>query len=566
MIETYARLEAWLIALRGWRRALVSFGAGVATAFAFAPTHLGPVLFAAIPCLLVLITRCPVSCISPANVSARSETDHASPTSSWSAFMTAWLFGFGFHLVGLHWIGNAFLVQADVFAWALPFAVTLMPAGLALFFGLAGVVTARVPSRVLAPWAVFVVAFSLAEFARATVFTGFPWNIVGYAITWPLAPMQILSVTGLHGATVIAFIMALLPALVVSRAAARRGGVEAAKGRTFGGAGLAFVAALILPMAALFAFGAYRLALPLPADQPAIKLRIVQPSIDQTRKWRPDQQRAIFDEHLQLARQGPDGALPDLAGITHVIWAEASMPFRPLKSQPALREIDRMLPADVTLIAGLLRGPTTIGLSVVGELNRAPRVYNSVVAFDDTARPLATYDKIHLVPFGEYLPFPRLLSAIGFETLVRQRGGFTPGPRPRSVFRASGLPPIEMLICYEAIFPHEIGRTIIRPAALFNLTNDGWFGTLSGPYQHFHQTRARAVEQGLPLVRVSNNGISAVVDPYGRIKASIGLNVVGAIDSNLPKPIEQPIAGRFANQIFAVFLALVAAFGVIARR
>ncbi|MEM1306842.1 MAG: apolipoprotein N-acyltransferase, partial [Pseudomonadota bacterium] len=502
-----------------------------------------PILWLTCPILLVLIRRAPFA----------DDADGSRPLLA--GFTAAWAFGFGFHLVGLHWIGHAFLVQADVFAWALPFAVTLMPAGLALFFGAAGVAIAATPATRLAPWATFVIALSVAEWLRSTVLTGFPWNVLGYAVTWPLAPIQVLSLTGLFGATVLALTMALLPAVVASNLRGRGALMVAGS-----------AAAAVVPVAALFAHGMLRLA-----DGPAppvadVRLRIVQPSIDQTRKWRPDEQRAIFNEHLTLTRTGPadvEAGRADLtsAGITHVIWAEASMPFRPLEAPSALEALGDLLPPGVILVAGLLRtGDVPLDATSGTTSNRV--VHNAVAAFDADARVRALYDKIHLVPFGEYLPLPGVLSAIGLQTLVRARGGFTPGPRPRQTFAVPGLPALEMLICYEAIFPHEVGRISPRPDALFNLTNDGWFGTWSGPYQHFHQTRARAVEQGLPLVRASNNGISAVVDPYGRVTARLGLNEIGAIDVALPQPIAAPVAATHATVIFFGLLIVVLVAGL----
>ncbi|MEO1694605.1 MAG: apolipoprotein N-acyltransferase [Pseudomonadota bacterium] len=542
-------IEQRIAALRGWKRLLVAAIAGALSAFAFAPIHAAPILWLTCPLLLLLIRRAPFA----------DDADDTHPLLA--GFAAAWAFGFGFHLVGLHWIGHAFLVQADVFAWALPFAVTLMPAGLALFFGAAGLAIAATPATRLAPWASFVIALSVAEWLRSTVLTGFPWNVLGYAITWPLAPMQVLSLTGLFGATVLALTMAVLPAVMASRLRGR------------GVLGIAGSAATVLiPVAALFAYGTLRLAdgpTPPVAD---VRLRIVQPSIDQTRKWRPDEQRAIFNEHLTLTRAGPADAPVGRAnltsaGITHVIWAEASMPFRPLEAPSALAELGDLLPPNVALVAGLLR-TGDIPLDAASGAASARVVHNAVAAFDTNARVQALYDKIHLVPFGEYLPLPGVLSAMGLQTLVRARGGFTPGPRPRRAFAVPGLPALEMLICYEAIFPHEVGRISPRPAALFNLTNDGWFGTWSGPYQHFHQTRARAVEQGLPLVRASNNGISAVLDPYGRVTARLELNEIGAIDAALPQPIAAPVAAMNAIVIFFGLLlaVLVAGLATTGRR
>jgi apolipoprotein N-acyltransferase len=200
--------------------------------------------------------------------------------------------------------------------------------------------------------------------------------------------------------------------------------------------------------------------------------------------------------------------------------------------------IAEALPNGAALIAGTFR--LNVDPAIPDERIKSYRIYNIAVAYGDDGRLLALYDKLHLVPFGEYLPAPELLKALGLENLTRTRGGMASGRGPRPVIELPGLPPLEILICYEAIFPEEVATGSPRPGVLVNVTNDAWFGLTTGPYQHFHQARLRAVEQGLPLVRSANNGISAIVDPVGRVTASLSLDASGVIDHGLPRPAAPP--------------------------
>ena len=226
-----------------------------------------------------------------------------------------------------------------------------------------------------------------------------------------------------------------------------------------------------------------------------------------------------------------------------------------MRSPDALSRIADALPDTVALIAGTLR--------LEGSLSPGPGerqdVFNSAIVLDGRGELLTRYDKIHLVPFGEYLPFKTFLNAIGFEHLTRQRGGFSPGHAPRKLMHIPGLPPLSMMICYEVIFPGAARDIDGRPSLLLNLTNDAWFGTTTGPYQHFQQARVRAVEQGVPMIRVANNGITGVVDARGRIRQSLPLNTQGIIDTPLPHKAFAPIYSRYGDIIFFALLGLAMA-------
>jgi apolipoprotein N-acyltransferase len=287
-------------------------------------------------------------------------------------------------------------------------------------------------------------------------------------------------------------------------------------------------------------------------------LRIVQPSVAQREKWRPELQERIFLDHLALSATGAGGVRDGAKGITHLVWPEAAMPFLVLDSPQALAAIGRMLPERAFLITGALRAEPPLPADV------RRRYFNSILVFASGGALTARYDKIHLVPFGEYLPLQATLEAAGLRQLTRLRGGFTSGPPPRPLLGVPGLPPAAPLICYEAVFPGSLARTTPRPKLMLNVTNDGWFGDTTGPRQHFHQARVRAVEEGIPLVRAANNGISAVVDGYGRILHRLALNERGTIDSPLPEALPPPPYARWGDGIFlCLWLAGAAAlFGL----
>lgn len=238
------------------------------------------------------------------------------------------------------------------------------------------------------------------------------------------------------------------------------------------------------------------------------------------------------------------------------------MPFLPLEYPAVRRMIGEMLPEGVHLIAGALRAEP----NPPGAL-RARRIYNSILVFGSGGALVAQYDKIHLVPFGEYLPFQPLLEAIGLQQLTRMRGGLDAGPAPRPLLHLGALRSALPLVCYEAIFPGALVQGAERPTLLVNVTNDGWFGNTTGPRQHFHQARVRAVEEGVPLVRAANNGISAAFDAHGRVRARLGLDVRGTIDTPLPATVAPPPYARYGDAIFlGLWLLVAAGLGLAVRR
>jgi apolipoprotein N-acyltransferase len=382
-------------------------------------------------------------------------------------------------------------------------------------------------------------SLSAMEWLRGHVLTGFPWNVLGYALTSPVELMQSAAVLGIYGLTLAAVLVFGLPAVQWSEAGAGRGRLR-----------WAALAVALLPLLAAGALGRARLAYAAPDTLPGVKIRIVQPSVPQREKWRPENWARFFQDHLDLSGRNPAGGADGLAGVTHVVWPEAAMPFPPLDTPEVLAAIGDLLPEGAVLIAGATRIEWSPGAP-----KRPRRFFNSLMVFGKGGLLLSLYDKIHLVPFGEYLPrvLRPLLAMIGMQQLAG-RAGFDSGVSPRPVLAIPGLPGVVPLICYEAIFPAAVVQgpdaSSGRPALIVNLTNDGWFGNTTGPRQHLHQARVRAVEEGLPLIRAANNGVSAGFDAYGRPLGQLDLNVRGVIDMPLTVALPPPPYARLGDSLF----------------
>ena len=507
----------------GWRRWLIAFAAGALSAAAMAPLSFSPILFLTFPVLVWLID--------------------GAGAGAWrgltGAAATGWWFGFGYFLAGLYWVGFAFLVDAPTFGWLLPIAVIGLPAGLAIFtaFGvaLARLLWTRGALRILA----LAVALTASEWLRGHLLSGFPWNVFGYALTSPLALAQSAALVGIWGLTFIAIAIFASPAtLFDDRSETRRPRLP-----------------LMLALAALVALAAYgmvRLARTPTRFVEGVHLRIIQPNLQQDVRFNYAARQQVMDRYVALSERG--------AGeVTHLIWPESAFPFFLTREPDALAQIAKLLHGSTVLITGSVR---------LAEPVTPPElaVYNSIYVLDRDGSIASTYDKLHLVPFGEYLPFQHFLEGLGLQQLTKQRGGFVAGDR-RRLIAVPGAPPALPLICYEIIFPGEVGASSApgggegsgqgtRPGWIINVTNDGWFGISSGPYQHFQQARVRAIEEGLPLVRAANTGISAVVDPLGRIVEALPLGAEGVIDAPLPQPIAVPIYPRVGDAPAALMVAL----------
>jgi apolipoprotein N-acyltransferase len=460
----------------------------------------------------------------------------------WNGLIAAadigWWFGFGYFLAGLYWLGYAFLVDAATFGWLLPFAVLGLPAILAIYTAL-GVVLARLlwqrgATRILA----LAVCLTAMEWLRGHAFTGFPWNAFGYALTEPLALAQAASVFGLWGLTFMAIAVCASPATLIDQDAKKRRPL------------LPFALAA-LTLAALAGFGAVRLMLTPTQLVDGVHLRIMQPNLQQDVRFNYAAKQEVVERYLALS------ARPGLDQVTHLIWPESPFPFFLTREADAFAQIAQGLPQNTFLFTGAMRLADPDNPAQSG-------VYNSIYVIDHQASIRAVYDKVHLVPFGEYLPFEDLLERIGLQTLTEQRGGFLAGDHHRLI-TVPGAPSALPLICYEIIFPGELRSSEERPGWIVNVTNDGWFGNSSGPYQHLQQARVTAIEQGLPLVRAANTGISAVVDPVGRIVGFLPLASEGVLDAPLPRSIGAPIYARFGDAPAAALVLIAFVFAIRGR-
>ena len=516
----------------GWTRALIAFAAGASGALAMPPFGFWPALSLAFTIAVWLID----GSVAAGRLGRIATAGRAA--------LAGWLWGFGYFVAGLWWLGSAFLVEADLFAWLMPFGVLGLPALLAFFpaagFGLAALFWRPGASRLL----VFTLALTGSEWLRGHLFTGFPWNAFGMAFGQSLLLMQSAALLGLWGLTFLAVLTLATPALL--------GTVEGARAR------LAPLAGAALCLALMAGFGAARLAGAAVPPVAGVKLRIMQPNLPQDAKFRPANGQAILRSYLALSDRATSPTTTGLADVSLLIWPESAFPFLLHREPEALAQIAAILPSHTTLVTGAARQ----GEGLPGE--EAGRFFNAIQVVGPDGAISATYDKIHLVPFGEYVPhvLDATLRGLGLRQFVQMPGGFAPGDG-RSALRFPGLPPAVPTICYEAIFPEEVTVDGPRPGWIVNVTNDAWFGNTPGPYQHFAQARLRAVEQGLPLVRAANTGISAVVDPYGRVVASLPLGREGVLDAPLPGVLAAPPAARFGGFI-ALALCTLALIGAIA--
>ena len=412
---------------------------------------------------------------------------------------TGWSIGASYFAASLLWIVEPFLVDIALTGWMAPFALIGMGGGLALFWAAPFWLAARFgkPATLLALW-------PLAEYARSTMFTGFPWGLNAYAwIDTPIA--QIAAWVGPHGLGALTLTLATLPVLWCTH-----------KGTALAGFGFALLASL----------GLARLSSAPEIAQDAPTIRLIQPNAPQHQKWDPAFAPIFFTRLIDASKAVPN---PDL-----IIWPETSLPTWLNNAERALSAISTAA-HDTPVLFGAQR-------------HEGLRVYNSLVHLDGSGDIQHIYDKHHLVPFGEYLPLEALLSRLGMSTLTETFGGFTAGMGPELI-DLGPLGKALALICYEAVFPHQMNSSEGRPRFLLHVTNDAWFGTWSGPQQHLVQARFRAIEQGLPLVRSANTGISASIDAHGRILQSLPLGTDGYINTALPPKLERTLYARFGDNL-----------------
>ncbi|SOH92624.1 apolipoprotein N-acyltransferase [Monaibacterium marinum] len=501
-----------LAALQRWGRLLVIVLAGACLTFAQQPWGFWPALLFALPVIIWLWWARP---------------------GFWQAALTGWAAGFGMMLVGLSWIAEAFLVDIARHGWMIPFAIGGLSAGLALFWGAAFALARWIAPR---PGVLSVVVLALSltalEMARTYVLTGFPWGMLAYG--WMNTPVaQISASVGPH-------MLNLLTLLIA--------GLLACNGRSQ----WPTIAAATLLMA-IWQIGATRLAQPVPLRADEYTVRVVQPNANQREKWLPEHIPTFYNRALDASRGGDYDA---------VIWPETAVPQR--IETPAVQ------------LAGLIYAWDDISQAtdgrpaIVGTRRTEPEPdwinwYNSLAIVGQRGEILGQYDKHSLVPAGEYLPFERQLARLGLRAIASNTpGGYVPGEGPQSI-AIDGMPRVLPLICYEAIFPHELRTSGPRPEWIVHITNDAWFGNTAGPWQHLAQARFRAIEQGLPLARAANTGISAIIDPYGRLLQTLPIGEDGYLEGILPAPIAQPLYAQ-TGDLPGVTLVLAGLAGFAAAR
>ncbi len=506
-------------AASGWRRPALAAALGALAATALPPAHALPLLLISFTGLVWLI--------------------HAS-RSPWHAALAGWWFGFAHFIAGIYWLGAALLIDPSRFGWLVAPAVIGLSAVFALFPALAAF-AARLPAltctgRVLA----FAVAWTAAEWLRSAPGYGFPMNLMGTVWAPSLGMIQGAALAGVYGLSFVTVLAAAAPAALAAPSAEERPGRRP---------WLVPAAALAL-LAAVWVGGQARLALA--PDQAAgdIRLRLVQANIEQTLKWKEGERAAALARHVRLSRQ------PGFKAADLVIWPEAAATFYMDESTRLRAFLSQAAPPGGYLITGAPRRTRSAGRTIA--------FWNSLHALTPEGAIAASYDKHHLVPFGEFIP---LRSLLPLPVLTYGSRDHSAGPGPRTL-SLPGLPSFSPLICYEATFPGEAvaggAAPSERPAWLLNITNDGWFGHTAGPYQHFEAARLRAVEEGLPLVRAANTGISAVVDAYGRVVGRLGLGEAGILDAPLPPALAAPTPmARLGGWTLAILLLLAAAAALI---
>lgn len=448
-----------------------------------------------------------------------------------SAFWLGWFFGFGYFLGGLYWLGNG---PRTLGIWlAVPLAAVGLPLCLSFFPAFVSLITFQLTKTPLSRVFAFAAIWSLFEWLRGHILTGLPWNLLGY--TWDTPLLQATSLIGIYGLTALTVLGACI-------FASRHKG---------------WIASVLVGLGALWIWGDYRitqaegLAQP---EGPDINLRIVQASIPQQTKWLAEHFQENLERYIALSH------LPAEKPLAAVIWPESSVPTFVENSPALLKVLAEAAPQGGILLFGAPR-------EIKGKLRA------SLMGLDFREKLVGIYDKSHLVPFGEYLPLRSMIpikKLADFLSGIAGNQDYIPGPGVRTL-TFPGLPSMSPLICYEAIFPHAVVDEKDRPHWMLNITNDAWFGHSSGPYQHLQIVRVRAIEEGIPLVRSANNGISAVIDSFGRVLYRLELDEIGFIDFTLPKCLSYvTLYQRWGDLLFAgmllMFLVLAAAYRLYQKR
>lgn len=500
--------------LSGYKKYLALFGFGALAVLSLPPLGLFPALLVSIPGLIWL-SQC-------------------APT-KFKSFLGGWAFGAGYFIFGLYWVSAALFVDIDAWGWVMPFSLVVGPALLGIFYGFIPLLAHRWRETPVAHALIFTASWALVEYTRGHILTGFPWNFAGQSWEHVLPVLQTVSLTGIYGLTLLTVLWASVPTFYSIAPRLTR---------------LAAVSFILL-----FCFGALRLMQIPTAQNGNVMIRIVQANIPQTLKWDPDEDWRNLERHIELSASPDREENPP---PRFVVWPESASRHDFGHFPEIGSYIGQRLPRGSIGVIGNIR--------VTADKNEVPSAYhNSLTALGRKGDVLATYDKHHLVPFGEYLPFRKHITFEPLALALSGIGDFTPGDGPKTL-RVDDMPAFSPLICYEAIFPRAVTDRSDRPAWLVNVTNDGWYGMSAGPYQHMAISRIRAIEEGLPLVRAANTGISAVIDPVGRTIARLGLGEKGRLDSILPAALPSTLYATAGNTIFFVLLLIVGSAGLFLGR
>ncbi len=487
----------------GWRRFLLLLVAGAVGGLSVPPFYVLPALFVTFPLWVWAL-------------------DGAERLPGWRrlfgpAFAIGFAYGLGYFLVAFHWLGAAFFVEGGIVLAIMPFAILALAATIALFWGLASALAHLLWSH--GAWRIVTLAtfLTLAEWARGHFFSGFPFDLIGYAFAANDEMAQLASVIGVYGLTALGALLAMTPALIWpadDQGLARR---------------LTPFFLAVVVIAAQLGWGHYRLASTPVPQRTDVKLRLVQPMVLEHSDWSTADPARIIDKLVGLSqgKTGPDD--PGLAGVTAVVWPESALPFFLSDYPDALSRMGHMLPANGLLLSGAPREQFDPGVPGAPPDPADRPAYNSLIAVDPAGEIVASYDKSHLVPFGEYLPFPELFGALGLKQFVPGADGWQAGDG-RRLMTVPGLPSFLALICYEAIFSGDLGPDTGKAQFILNITNDAWFDGSIGLAQHADHARLRAVEEGLPIVRVGNSGLTEAIDPLGRVTAALPPEQIGVLD------------------------------------
>jgi apolipoprotein N-acyltransferase len=499
--------------LKSWSQRGIVFIFGSVGALAFAPLFIFPAILLALSGIWFFLNR---------------SLDQKA--SFWEIFWLGWWFGLGHFTVGLYWITYALTVDLAAFWWLIPFALLGIPAILGIFTGISFMVLKLWPYEGISRAFAFAAIWVGFEWLRGHLFTGFPWNLLGYV--WAFSPemVQTASLWGVYGLSLLTLLIGFSINYIARKEFFERN----------------VVLTLYLIVALGWVWGKVRLENPDVIASPPLAIRLVQPSIPQSLKWDPAQKEANFNELLSLTTR------PSHLPLKAIIWPETAVPFL-LEQEDFRRQlISEVIPKEGLLFTGGIRR-TPLGLAPL-------EIWNSLLVLNNQGNIIAHYDKSHLVPFGEYIPFRNFTDSLfGKGSIKKITAGimdFTPGPGPETTILPDGFPSFSGLVCYEVIFPGAVINPVQkRPAWMINVTNDGWYGHTSGPYQHLEMTRFRAVEEGIPLVRAANSGISAVFDAYGRNLGSLGLGTKGVLDVFCPTPTRVvPLYARWCDWITLILI------------